>query len=211
MLRLESKTKKSWWEIKCQYYDYGAYIEIDRCRLYVLSNTESSFPIANFSIAYTFSIQKNTKCVISYHYINFEIDGNIHKYIKFDVEYISIEFQRYKKTCTFNDERVNVKAYFQKTGYVHPCKIECGKYSTRPQTSGHQDNHKGPETDDPMNSNQFYNKIQSFMEGLKKFLINWKIELGIFILIAVIICAIIYRIKKRPQRSINSENVQLES
>ncbi|KII71155.1 hypothetical protein RF11_09175 [Thelohanellus kitauei] len=138
-IRFESRNDKSWCDIKCTYYDFENYIEVNQCRLSVQSDPKSSSPNRNYSVGYTFSFQKDTKCEILYHVIKFQIDGDSDKYLQFDIGHISIDFQGHSKTCILNDERVKMEADFRKVKFVHPCKPGCGKYSNRIITSDPND------------------------------------------------------------------------
>ncbi|KII71160.1 hypothetical protein RF11_09180 [Thelohanellus kitauei] len=109
-------------------------MEIIKCNISVQLDTRSSHPITNYSFGYQYFLTKEVACEFTKVLIEFDFDDIGSKYLEFDINYLSIKFEKYKKTCRLKYIQKKIKSFQTKID-MHPCIRDGGELFNEADTS----------------------------------------------------------------------------
>ncbi|KII65112.1 hypothetical protein RF11_05641 [Thelohanellus kitauei] len=119
--------------IHCKLSDFGIVIHIGGC---VVATTYHAHLMHNHIIGYIYKFKKNTK----YQFSNFNFDLNIDKtdgkYLKFQLNSISIDFVNSTEICEFNDTLPIRYVDSNKNYLLSFCEQNDSQYRIQPEISG---------------------------------------------------------------------------
>ncbi|KII65116.1 hypothetical protein RF11_08413 [Thelohanellus kitauei] len=196
-------TYDRWLAIDCKLLNLDKYIEISGC--YVSSKTTPQNPFENFSIGYTFRLNKNTKYVFSTQYIRFKTGENEYPILKIDLFDLLVTFRGYTQKMVIESNENYILCDLTSTIVIDDFSIYGGSYSNESDPSVPLKDDEKPDdnqNDRPVDDhNEILVDVQEDIEHNKKFWTKNKFLVLILSLMAIIITVIIFFIYNRCRQS----------